>query len=142
MSQRSIIASATKTLLDTLPSFVTIKVTSNIDDKYPYDLTSEQLPAIKVAFADEGMDYKPSRRAMNKVAADFYLYSLEWDKDSTTAEEALLKEFRDILGTNLTISGTAVDISFKSIIKIETMYPLVMYKINSDILYEGSIENV
>lgn len=142
MSQRSNIASATKTLLETLPGFVTIKVTSNADDKYPYDLNMSELPAIKIVFADEGMQYLPSRRAMNKLAADFFIYSIEWDKDTTTAEEGLLKAFRDLFGTNLTISGTAVDISFKSIIKMETMYPLVMYKVNSDILYEGSIENV
>lgn len=144
MSQRSNISSAIKTILTGIPNFITIKVVSNLDDKYPYDLLSSELPAIKIYLADEGSQYLPNRRAMHKLAMDFYIYSLEWDKDSTVAEEALLKTFRDAFGTatGTTLLGTAVDISFKSIIKMETMYPLIMYKVNSDILYEGSIENL
>lgn len=142
MSQRTNISSATKTILTAITNFVTIKVVSNIDDKYPYDLLSSELPAIKVHLADEGILYEGSYQGMNKLAMDFYLYSLEWDKNSTTAEEALLKAFRDGIGNNSTLSATAVDISFKSIIKMETMYPLVMYKVNSDILYEKSIKDV
>ena len=143
MSRRTAIASALGTMLSASGTgFITVKTVNNADNKYPYDLTHEELPAIKIYFADEGIKYGASLRALNKIAIDFYIYSIEWDKDTISTEESLLKSFRDVVGNDIALLRTAEDLSIRSIIKMEVQYPLVMYKVNADVIYEESIRNL
>lgn len=146
MSRRTTIQAALCSALNattgSAPDFVTVKTVNNIDDKYPRDLTQAQLPAIKIYFTDETPDYNMGMYAMNKLSPDLYIYVIEWDKDSTSNEESILKLVRDKLGNNPTLSGACVDISLRNIIKLEMEYPLVCYKINFIIKYDESISNL
>lgn len=142
MSQRYDIAIALQQLLTEIPELVTILVVSNIDEKYPEDLACDEFPAVKIHFTDESTDYHPSLRGLHKISADLWLFCVEWDKNSIFYEESLLKLVRDKIGSDVTIKGTAINIDIRHIIKMETRYPLCMYKINIDITYETAIYNV
>ena len=150
-SQRVTIASAIGTMLyaistatasGTSPVFNIVKTVNNVDNKYPYDLDYQELPAIKIYFFDESVQYSPNLRAMNKLGADLYIYCVEWDKETITAEEDLLKVVRNALGSDIRILGSCVNHDIKTIVKMEMQYPLVMYKMNINFFYEGSISNL
>jgi hypothetical protein len=143
MSNRAAISSALQTMLSASGTgFLVVQVNSNADIKIPYDLRHQEIPAIKIHLTDESVDYHPNLRGLNKLGADFYIYCIEWDKNSTAQEEVLLKSFRDVVGSDITLLGTAIDLSIASIIKAEVPYPLVMYKVNANIIYETSISSV
>lgn len=133
------------TLVDILKGIIsikTVKVVSNIDNKYPVDLNVIQLPAVKIYIADETPNYLPSKQAMNKIAPDLYLYCLEWDKDSIANVEEFLKLVRNKIGDYLTLQYKCVNIDIRTIVNMEVTYPLVMFKINLNILYNGAINNL
>jgi hypothetical protein len=142
MSQRYNIAIALRDQLTEIPELTTILVVSNIDEKYPEDLACDLLPAVKIHFTDESTEYNPDLRGLNKISGDLWLFCIEWDKNSIFYEESLLKLVRDKIGEDISIKDTAINIDIKHIVKTEARYPLVMYKINVDILYEGSIFNL
>lgn len=142
MSRRTAIATALQSAIDTISEIPTVLVVNNIDDKYPRDLTVEQLPAVKIHLTDETPKYHPSNRALNKISPDLYLYSIAWSKNDTSNEENLLKLLRNKLGEDPRLNNTCVDISLRDIIKLEVLYPLVCYKINANIVYEESNTNL
>lgn len=142
MSRRTAIQTALITTIDTIPEILTVLAVNNIDDKYPRDLTVEQLPAVKVYFTDETPKYHPGNRALNKLSPDLYLYTIEWTKTDTSNEENLLKLLRNKLGEDPRLNNSCVDISLRDIIKLEVLYPLVCYKINANIVYEESNTNL
>lgn len=142
MSRRTTIQAALEAVIASSTDIVTVVTVNNIDDKYPRDLTQAQLPAVKIYFTDETPDYDMGRYAMNKLSPDLYIYVIEWNKNSTTNEEKILKLVRDKLGNSPTLNQSCVDISLRNIIKLEMEYPLVCYKVNFVIKYDESISNL
>ena len=142
MSSRSIIGTELVSMFNATGIFNSVKYVSNIDNKYPYDLLTTELPAIKMHSTDESYDYEQSSHAMLKLGMDVWVYSLAWDMDSVIVEAPVLKAVRDVLGANPRLNGKAVNASIKHIVKTEMDYPLVLYKVNVDIMYESMIENV
>lgn len=141
-SKRADIIESLKTVLSTITEIKTFKVVSNIDNKYPTDLNVEELPAIKLCMPDESISYQTTLHAMNKVSADMFIYCIEENKDSITACEELLKLVRNKIGENLTLQYKCVNIDIRNIVTMEMLYPLVMYKCNLDIKYDGNIKNL
>ena len=141
-SKRADIIETLRTTLSAIIEIQTFKVVSNIDNKYPTDLNVEELPAIKLCMPDEAISYNTALHAMNKISADMFLYCIEENKDSITACEELLKLVRNKIGENLTLQFKCVNIDIRNIVAMEVLYPLVMYKINLDIKYDGNIKNL
>lgn len=142
-SRRVTIQNALVSALQTITEIKTVQVLNNQDtSKYPRDLTVAELPAVKIYLADEGYDYKPALRSMNKLSFDMWLQVIEWNKLDTTTEEDLLRLVRNKLGNDITLGQVCVDISVSSIIKLVMDYPLIVYKFNAICKYEESISNL
>ena len=130
------------TILQGITTLKIVKKVSNIDNKYPTDLTTTQLPAVKLYLTDETPNYLPSKQAMNKISPDLYLYCIEWNKDSIATVEEVLKLVRNKIGEYLTLQYKCVNIDIRTIVNMEVTYPLVMFKVNLNILYDGNISNL
>ena len=142
MSKRTDIVTNLKDLLTEIPDFNTIIVTNNLDDKYPYDITHENTPALKILMNEEGINYHPGHRAKNITYIDLYLYSINWDKEDLTVDENLVKLVRDKLGSDISIKGVVGNTDISSMIKLEVDYPLIIYKFNLEISYVCSTKDV
>ena len=142
MSYRQNILNGLRDLLTEITEFTTITIVNNLDDKYPYDIRTENLPAIKIISNQEAIHYSPGHQARNVTFIDLYMYAIQWDKENTEYEENLVKLIRDKLGSDISLKGAAGNTDIKSVIKLEVDYPLITYKFNLAVSYVCSTKNV
>ncbi|MDD4292232.1 MAG: hypothetical protein PHX51_08390 [Clostridia bacterium] len=142
MSRRATITTKLKDLLIASTHFGVVKLVSSIVDKNPIDIAIAEMPALKIILPEEDPEYHPSMRAMNKIRADIHIYDLQWDAESTAAEETVLENLRNILGLEYDIDKTAVNIDILKIYKENSVYPLIHFRVACEIMYEESIASV
>lgn len=142
MSRRSAIQTQLVTILTAASGINSVSNITTIEDDYPEEFLQAELPAIRLFYNNEVIQYKASQRAMNEIRMDLYLYMVEWSKTSLSQEEQIIQKIRNAVGANLTLNNTCVDISIKNINKLNLKYPIVAYRMNISILYEESISNL
>ena len=142
MSRRATILEKLKTLLAASATFKTVKLVTDVLDRYPIDIEAANMPAIKIVVPDEKPNYTVGMRAMNHIRPELHLYVIEWNNESITNSEAAIEVIREILGEHYTIDGTAVNIDILSIFKENSTYPLIHHRILCEVLDEGSITSL
>jgi len=132
-----------KTAIDRLATICnTSSVNSVVVSNGPLDLSlysSSQLPLVQIVGGEEVPRYEVSRHALWSFDVEITVFYLA-DDDEADTTEALIKELKDALGADITLSGTCAESYIRSI-RRGGEWPLWEFTILLDVSYEKEISN-
>lgn len=123
-----------KTLISDVSGVTTVVRTYGDIDIAQYSSTDLPLVSIKEPEEDT-YEELTSRRSMMLLVTKLVVWFVDWNLDIKSTYETLMKNIRDKIGSDFTISGNAVEVRVNSITEIDGNLPVWNFGLELELKY-------